>query len=173
MLIGRYARFFVIKSYSEDDVHKSIKYGVWASTDTGNRRLDATYREAAHKGPIYLFFSVNSSGQFCGVAQMASALDYTTRFGAWGQDKWNGTFQIQWTFIKDIPNNQVRAYAQEQRCQHRNTNGCARPVSCSRMLTHTHSDEQREQLALTHASRALRCENSFDTSCSRTTRTSR
>ena len=29
-------QMFVIKSYSEDDVHKSIKYGVWASTDTGN-----------------------------------------------------------------------------------------------------------------------------------------
>ncbi|KDO54489.1 hypothetical protein CISIN_1g005158mg [Citrus sinensis] len=26
------AKFFVIKSYSEDDVHKSIKYSVWAST---------------------------------------------------------------------------------------------------------------------------------------------
>ena len=36
----QFARFFVIMSCSEDDVHKSIKYGVWASTDTGNRRLD-------------------------------------------------------------------------------------------------------------------------------------
>ena len=44
------ARFYVIKSYSEDDVHKSIKYGVWASTDTGNRRLDAAYRES---GPLF------------------------------------------------------------------------------------------------------------------------
>ena len=34
------ARFFVIKSYSEDDVHKSLKYNAWASTETGNRRLD-------------------------------------------------------------------------------------------------------------------------------------
>ena len=32
------ARFFIIKSYSEDDVHKSIKYGIWASTDTGTAR---------------------------------------------------------------------------------------------------------------------------------------
>ena len=59
----------VIKSYSEDDVHKSIKYGVWASTDTGNRRLDSAYRETGKKGPIYLFFSVNASGQFSGMAQ--------------------------------------------------------------------------------------------------------
>merc|ERR1719331_5331 len=78
----KYARFYVIKSYSEDDVHKSIKYGVWASTDTGNRRLDAAYREHCHKGPIYLFFSVNASGQFSGMAQMESALDYTKKFGS-------------------------------------------------------------------------------------------
>ena len=51
----------MIKSYSEDDVHKSIKYAVWASTDTGNKRLDAGYRENGGKGPIYLFFSVRPS----------------------------------------------------------------------------------------------------------------
>ena len=49
-------------------------------------------------GPIYLFFSVNASGQFCGLAQMESSLDYTTKFGSWGQDKWNGTFKIKWAF---------------------------------------------------------------------------
>jgi YTH domain-containing family protein len=104
----KFARFFVIKSYSEDDVHKSIKYGVWASTDTGNRRLDQAYRETSKKGPIYLFFSVNASGQFSGMAQMESALDYTKKFGVWAQDKWSGTFLLKWTFIKDIPNNQFR-----------------------------------------------------------------
>ena len=29
------ARFFVIKSYSEDDIHRSIKYEIWCSTDHG------------------------------------------------------------------------------------------------------------------------------------------
>ena len=88
-------RAFPQLNYSEDDVHKSIKYGVWASTDTGNRRLDAAYRESCNRGPIYLFFSVNASGQFSGLAQMESALDYTKKFGSWGQDKWNGTFQVR------------------------------------------------------------------------------
>ncbi|KAJ4455504.1 putative YTH domain family protein 2 [Paratrimastix pyriformis] len=56
------ARFFVIKSYHEDDVHKAMKYGVWASTELGNRKLDAAYRDAtALGGPVYLFFSVNAS----------------------------------------------------------------------------------------------------------------
>lgn len=37
------ARFFVIKSYSEDDIHRSIKYNIWCSTEHGNRRLDSAY----------------------------------------------------------------------------------------------------------------------------------
>lgn len=54
-------KFFVIKSYSEDNVHKSIKYGVWASTPSGNKKLDAAYHEAKEKQrdcPIFLLFSV-------------------------------------------------------------------------------------------------------------------
>lgn len=55
------AMFFIIKSYSEDDVHKSIKYNVWASTPNGNKKLAAAYQEAQQKPggcPIFLFFSV-------------------------------------------------------------------------------------------------------------------
>lgn len=55
------AKFFVIKSYSEDDVHKSIKYNVWASTQNGNKKLHAAYMEAQEKSgccPVFLFFSV-------------------------------------------------------------------------------------------------------------------
>ena len=56
------AKFFVIKSYSEDDIHKSIKYNVWASTQNGNKKLDAAYQEAQQKPggtPVFLFFSVS------------------------------------------------------------------------------------------------------------------
>lgn len=56
------AKFFIIKSYSEDDVHKSIKYDVWASTQNGNKKLDAAYQEAQQKSeacPVFLFFSVS------------------------------------------------------------------------------------------------------------------
>lgn len=55
------ARFFIIKSYSEDNVHKSIKYGVWASTANGNKKLDSAFHEAKEREdpyPIFLFFSV-------------------------------------------------------------------------------------------------------------------
>ncbi|KAH3766742.1 YTH family RNA binding protein Mmi1 [Pelomyxa schiedti] len=99
------ARFFVIKSFSEDDIHKSIKYEIWASTDTGNARLDCAYKESSLLGPIYLMFSVNGSGQFCGVAKMTSPVDYTTRAQCWQQvGKWKGKFSVKWILIKDVPN---------------------------------------------------------------------
>lgn len=56
------AKFFIIKSYSEDDVHKSIKYNVWASTANGNKKLDEAYQESQQKSggcPVFLFFSVS------------------------------------------------------------------------------------------------------------------
>ena len=60
------AKFYVIKSYSEDDVHKSIKHNVWSSTANGNKKLDAAFHDAEVKAnetgvkcPIFLFFSVS------------------------------------------------------------------------------------------------------------------
>ncbi|KAG2590791.1 hypothetical protein PVAP13_5NG414400 [Panicum virgatum] len=109
------ALFFVIKSYSEDDIHKSIKYNVWASTPNGNKRLDNAYRLAqermAEKGtkcPVFLFFSVNASGQFCGVAEMVGPVDFNRNMNFWQQDKWNGFFSVKWHIIKDVPNPQFR-----------------------------------------------------------------
>ena len=65
------AKFFVIKSYSEDDVHKSIKYNVWSSTPHGNKKLNNAYEDAQRiaagkpRGcPIFLFFSVSFSCHF-------------------------------------------------------------------------------------------------------------
>lgn len=70
MIVNRKARYFVIKSYTEDDVHKSLKHEIWSSTDPGNKRLDKAFKENVGRGPIYLFFSVNASGHFCGMAEM-------------------------------------------------------------------------------------------------------
>ncbi|KAH9821229.1 YTH domain family protein 3 [Melampsora americana] len=102
------ARFFVIKSYTEEDVHKSLKYEIWASTDLGNKRLDKAFHESSGSGPIYLLFSVNASGHFCGMAEMLTAVDYNTSSKVWAQDKWKGIFKVRWVFVKDIPNNALR-----------------------------------------------------------------
>ncbi|KAI4497248.1 hypothetical protein M0802_007732 [Mischocyttarus mexicanus] len=103
------ARFFVIKSYSEDDIHRSIKYEIWCSTEHGNKRLDQAYREASREGaPLYLFFSVNGSGHFCGMAQMVSPVDYQSNSSVWSQDKWKGQFRVRWIYVKDVPNMELR-----------------------------------------------------------------
>ncbi|CAF1040465.1 unnamed protein product [Rotaria sp. Silwood1] len=103
------ARFFVIKSYSEDDVHRSIKYNIWCSTEHGNKRLDSAFREREGKGPIYLFFSVNASGHFCGMAEMMSPVDYEHKTDVWQMsNKWQGKFEVKWIYVKDVPNQQFR-----------------------------------------------------------------
>lgn len=62
------AKFYVIKSYSEDDVHKCIKYNVWTSTPNGNKKLDAAFHDAEKQAcesgkrcPVFLFFSVSQN----------------------------------------------------------------------------------------------------------------
>ncbi|ORX93749.1 YTH-domain-containing protein [Basidiobolus meristosporus CBS 931.73] len=102
------ARYFVIKSFTEDDVHKSLKYHIWTSTEMGNRRLDKAFKENSTRGPVYLFFSVNGSGHFCGAAQMLTPLDYSTNSTVWAQNKWKGIFSLKWIFVKDIPNAHLR-----------------------------------------------------------------
>ncbi|AQL09944.1 evolutionarily conserved C-terminal region 11, partial [Zea mays] len=104
------AKFFMIKSYSEDDIHKGIKYNVWASTPNGNNKLDAAYHEAQNlmdsgeRCPVFLFFSVNTSGQFVGLAEMLGPVDFKKTMDFWEEDKWSGFFPIKWHIIKDIPN---------------------------------------------------------------------
>lgn len=102
------AKFYVIKSYSEDDVHKCIKYDVWSSTPNGNKKLDAAFRDADGKTNIFLFFSVNGSGQFVGVAEMIGPVDYEKNMDFWQLDKWNGFFPVKWHIVKDVPNTQLR-----------------------------------------------------------------
>nr|GEX50088.1 YTH domain-containing protein [Tanacetum cinerariifolium] len=94
-----------------NNVHRSIKYGVWASTASGNRKLDAAFKEAKEAGdicPIFLFFSVNASGQFCGVAEMIGPVDFENDADYWQQDRWSGQFRVKWHIIKDVPNTRFR-----------------------------------------------------------------
>ncbi|KAL9139864.1 hypothetical protein ABFS82_O002800 [Erythranthe guttata] len=105
------AKFFIIKSYSEDDVHKSIKYNIWSSTPNGNKKLDAAYQDAQQKPggcPVFLFFSVNTSGQFVGVAEMVGPVDFNKNVEYWQQDKWIGCFPLKWHIAKDLPNSSLK-----------------------------------------------------------------
>lgn len=110
------SRFFVIKSFNEQDIISSFVHKVWSSTDLGNNRLSKAYYSLKNSSQrIFLLFSVNGSGQFCGIAEMKSNIfKNNTPTGA-GEDniwldnsRWKGKFQIQWLVIKDVSNNYFR-----------------------------------------------------------------
>ena len=99
------SKFFIIKSFSEEDVHKSIKYGVWSSSKNGNLTLSNAFQISKEKnGNVYLFFSCNGSGRYVGIARMKTPCDEERTFDFWTQDgKWTGLFDVEWLFIKDVP----------------------------------------------------------------------
>ncbi|KAF9564358.1 YTH-domain-containing protein [Agrocybe pediades] len=139
----QFARYFVIKSYTEDDVHKSLKYEIWSSTDPGNKRLDKAFKDTAGRGPIYLFFSVNASGHFCGMAEMLTPVDYTRSSTVWASDKWKGVFKVRWIFVRDIPNVNLR-HIKLNNTQER------KPVTNSRDTQELLPDAGQEMLRIFH-----------------------
>jgi hypothetical protein len=138
----RGTRYFIIKSYSEDDIHRSIKYSIWCSTEHGNKRLDSAYKERENKGPVYLLFSVNGSGHFCGVAQMMSPVDYHSSSSVWAQDKWKGQFEVKWIYVKDVPNSQLRHIRLE--------NNDNKPVTNSRDTQEVPPEKGKQVLKIIH-----------------------
>ncbi|EEQ40667.1 YTH family protein [Clavispora lusitaniae] len=101
--VGPNARFFVIKSYSPLDVEAALKHCVWTSTELGNKKLAKAFEETSDG--IFLFYSVNGSSRFCGVAQMQAQIDYTKETDIWVEStRWKGIFPVQWHFVIDIPN---------------------------------------------------------------------
>lgn len=104
--------FFVIKSYSILDVNASFQHLIWTSTELGNKRLDKAFYDlhstsSTHPlcGKVFLFFLVNSSGKFCGVAEMKNRVDFNDTRDIWiEQSRWKGIFPIEWLLVKDVPN---------------------------------------------------------------------
>jgi hypothetical protein len=76
--------FFIIKSYTEEDLHKAIKYGLWSSTQKGNQVLDEAFADVEafkknnpdKQAEVYLFYSVNKSKHFQGVARMIGPVNH-------------------------------------------------------------------------------------------------
>jgi len=88
-----------------------LKYKYWCSTYYGNRRLEAAWdlqeSDSKTRGEVYLFFSVNSSGHFCGIAKMESRPSNENVLDIWTKDehneggensKWRGGFKIKWLY---------------------------------------------------------------------------
>ncbi|KAK0600426.1 hypothetical protein LWI29_014852 [Acer saccharum] len=146
------AMFFVIKSYSEDDVHKSVKYNMWTSTPNGNKKLDAAYRNAKEKTgdcPVFLLFSVNASGQFVGLAEMVGPVDFEKTVEYWQQDKWTGCFPLKWHIIKDVPNSSLRHIILE--------NNENKPVTNSRDTQEVNFDQGIQIIKIFKSHSSKRC----------------
>ena len=102
-------KFYVIKSINESNILNSIRFKIWCSTIKGNQKLQKAFKEADKKYPIFLFFSVNGSGKFMGIALMNSDVENKVNFNYWSQnDKWKGFFFVDWICIKDVPNRMFR-----------------------------------------------------------------
>lgn len=112
--IPKGSRFFVIKSFNEQDIKSSFIHKIWSSTDLGNKRLSRAFNFKKSNERIFLIFSVNGSGQFCGIAEMKS--NYLENKDNNNNDeqiwldnsRFKGKFQIQWLFAKNISNNLLR-----------------------------------------------------------------
>ena len=98
------AKFFVLRSTCDDDIHKAIKYGIWTSTYKNNILLNDLYKRYKRTNtPIFLIYTVVGSGQYSGIARMASEVQLKKTFSYWWEEvKWSGVFKINWVYIKDV-----------------------------------------------------------------------
>ena len=98
------AKFFILRSTCDDDIHKAIKYGFWTSTYKNNVLLNDLFKKYSRSGtPIYLIYTVVGSGQYCGLAQMSSEVELKKTFSYWWEEvKWSGVFKVNWIYVKDL-----------------------------------------------------------------------
>lgn len=100
-------RYFVIKSFSILDVQASVAHGIWSSTNLGNKRLDKAFQNT--QGRVYLFFSVNGSGSFCGVCRMMGTVDFESSSDIWAEaSRWKGVFPVEWLCTTEVINSHFR-----------------------------------------------------------------
>ncbi|GAB9463177.1 putative camphor resistance crcb protein [Globisporangium polare] len=90
-------RCFILKSFSEANLHKSLKYGIWSSTYAHNMLLDQVFKsDLASVRPVLFFFS--------GIARMTSGVRTDAVFELWEKRKYEGFFHVEWLLVKDVPN---------------------------------------------------------------------
>ena len=102
-------KYFVMLSACEDDIHKSLKYGIWTSTHEINNALHDLFMHLEGREPIYLFFSVYGSQMFVGFAEMISPVNFSASFNGWYPNFSNlGYFSVRWIYVKDISFSKVK-----------------------------------------------------------------
>ncbi|DAZ94981.1 TPA: hypothetical protein N0F65_000613, partial [Lagenidium giganteum] len=98
-------RCFVLKSFSDANFHKSVKYGIWSSTYAHNALLDQAFKsDLSSVRPVLFFFSVCDTRHVSGIARMTSAVRTDKKFMMWEKTKYEGFFHVEWLMVKDVPN---------------------------------------------------------------------
>lgn len=109
------SKFFIIKSNNLEQIKKSFYNSIWSSTHFGNKRLSESFQNLNthfnHLSKLFLFFSVNGSGKFCGVAEMISDLRNDLDTSIWSNnEKFGLAFKVRWVIVRDINNKFLKKF---------------------------------------------------------------
>lgn len=89
-------RFFIIKSFNEDNVRKCMIDGVWATQSRNGQTLTRAFASCKN---VILFFSINKSRAFQGYARMSTAPSPDTPRPGWMNNvHWDSSppFRVEW-----------------------------------------------------------------------------
>lgn len=107
-LDSKTTRFFIIKSDNLKNLEISFKNSIWSSSKATNNKLLKSYNNG--KNRVFLFFSINGSGKFSGVAEMTSNIktESVSNNSLITKEKFSQWFNIHWLLFKEIPNRYFR-----------------------------------------------------------------
>ncbi|XP_053992124.1 uncharacterized protein LOC128883608 [Hylaeus volcanicus] len=88
-------KIFIIKSSCLENIHKSVRLGIWATGKYKTLLLETTYKEFSN---VILIFSANSSGGFQGYGRMRSTTLNNFYYDVWGNlsVRLGKNFRVQW-----------------------------------------------------------------------------
>eukprot|EP00667_Euglena_gracilis_P003000 EG_transcript_3004 len=97
-------RYFVIKSYSAENVTISLRRGIWATQKQNEQVFNDAFLDTPR---VILLFSINGSRHFQGYARMTSLIQpkQHNRNRDFGGDvaKWGNTFSVSWERVGSVP----------------------------------------------------------------------
>lgn len=98
-------RYVIITSTNQDDIHKSLKYGIWTSTKDTNLVLMKLFDEKRvnKEMKIILIFKLKGNDQICGCAELISDYIEEQQYNFWWERvEWKGLFNVKWLFMKNL-----------------------------------------------------------------------
>ena len=99
------SQFFIIKSANKENIEKSKKHSVWATTITNSRKLN----EAFSKGKVILIFSASGTQSFQGYAIMTSySADSPSHIWQVENIKLSGDFSVVWLCFCELGFSKVK-----------------------------------------------------------------